>query len=178
MLQDINKDSLFLLPNVDNHNCFGCSPNNASGLKMKFYTNKEQDSVYSWLIIPDHVCGWGNLVHGGIVTTILDEAMGWAAVIVLKKLILTKNMSVDFFKPLFVNQEICVVGNTHKAVNDREVEVKASIYNSDKELSAKALSTVSLFTIAEIRKMGIFDEKLLSGIESITNTFNNVILKK
>ncbi len=82
MTQPINGDSLLHLPNDDNHNCFGCSPNNKSGLKMEFYTNKEKDSVFSWLSIPGHVCGWGNIVHGGIVSTILDEAMGWASVVI------------------------------------------------------------------------------------------------
>ena len=172
MIENITKDNLFLLPNDDNHNCFGCSPHNTSGLKMEFYTNEKQDSVYSWLTIPDHVCGWGNLAHGGIVTTILDEAMGWASVIVLKKLILTKAMSVDFFKPIFVKQEICVVGNILNVVNDREVEVQAAIYDGNKKLSAKSSSSVSLFKIAEIKKMGIFEDRLLSGIESIMNTLN------
>ncbi len=172
MLENITKDSLFLLPNDDNHNCFGCSPHNASGLKMEFYTNEEHDSVYSWLTIPDHVCGWGNLVHGGIVTTILDEAMGWASVTVLKKLILTKAMSVNFFKPVFVNQEICVVGSILKVVNDREVEVQASIFNGNKELAAKSSSLVSLFTIGEIKKIGMFEDSLLNGIELIMNTLS------
>jgi acyl-coenzyme A thioesterase PaaI-like protein len=173
MFENITRDDLFLLPNDDNHNCFGCSPHNSSGLKMEFYTNEKQDSVYSWLTIPDHVCGWGNLVHGGIVTTILDEAMGWASVIVLKKLILTKTMSVDFFKPIFVKQEICVVGNILEVVNNREVVVQAAIYDCNQKLSAKSSSTVSLFTIAGIKKMGIFEDRLLDGFESIISTLNS-----
>ena len=170
MIENITRDDLFLLPNDDNHNCFGCSPHNSSGLKMKFYTNEKQDAVYSWLNIPDHVCGWGNLVHGGLVTTILDEAMGWASVIILKKLFLTKAMSVKFFKPIFVKQEICVVGNILKVVNDREVEVQGAIYDSNKKLSAKSSSTVSLFSIDEIKKAGIFENKLINGLEKIMNT--------
>ena len=59
------------LPNADTHNCFGCSPINAHGLQMKFYTDEE--SVFTWLSVPEHLCGWNNLVHGGVLSTILDE---------------------------------------------------------------------------------------------------------
>ncbi len=170
MPQFVNRENLLLLPNDENHNCFGCSPKNASGLKMEFYTNEEKDSVFSWFSIPDHVCGWGNLVHGGIVSTILDEAMGWASVVILKKLFLTKTMNVAFLKPVFVGQEITVVGNVHKIINDREAELQGVIYDGNREVCAKSSSIVSLFTLGVIRNMGLFDDKLLNGLESLLNT--------
>jgi uncharacterized protein (TIGR00369 family) len=167
----INRDNLLRLPNDFNHNCFGCSPKNTSGLKMEFYTNKEKNAVFSWLSVPDHVCGWGNLVHGGIVSTILDEAMGWASVVILKKVILTKKLTVDFLKPIFIDQEIHVVGNILKVAGNREAKVQGVIYDNDRKICAKASSIVSLFRIEVIRKMGIFDDNLLGGIESILKTF-------
>jgi len=65
------------LPTSSRHNCFGCSPKNDKGLHMKFYTNKDVDVVVSWFIVPPDYCGWGPIVHGGIISTMLDEAMGW-----------------------------------------------------------------------------------------------------
>ena len=67
---ELEKD-LKRLPNSGNHNCFGCSPVNPSGLQMKFYAN--EDKVFSEVTIPDHLCGWSNIAHGGVLTTILDE---------------------------------------------------------------------------------------------------------
>jgi acyl-coenzyme A thioesterase PaaI-like protein len=79
-----NRNGYILLPTRENQNCFGCSLKNKAGLQMKFYTTEKLDSVISWLKVPDHLCGWSNLVHGGIISTMLDEAMGWVALIILK----------------------------------------------------------------------------------------------
>jgi acyl-coenzyme A thioesterase PaaI-like protein len=150
----VNKDDLLLLPNDENHNCFGCSPQNEYGLKMEFYSNAQKDAVLSWLTVPDHVCGWGNLVHGGIISTILDEAMGWAAVVILQKLILTKTMTVDFLKFVFTGQEIIAQGHVENVVSDREVEIRSVILDGNGEVCAKASSIVSLFNLDVVRKMG------------------------
>jgi acyl-coenzyme A thioesterase PaaI-like protein len=139
---------------------------------MEFYSNAQKDAVFSWLTVPDHVCGWGNLVHGGIVSTILDEAMGWAAVVILQKLLLTKTMTVDFLKPIFLGQEILTQGYVENAQSDRDVEIKGVIFDGNGEVCAKASSIVSLFDLAVIRKMGIFDDKLLDGIESLLDKIN------
>ena len=65
------------LPHREKDSCFACSPNNASGLHMEFFTNGEK--VVSWLRVPKHLSGWDNIVHGGVIATILDEVMGWSA---------------------------------------------------------------------------------------------------
>jgi len=169
-----------LLPNDHNHNCFGCNPNNEAGLKMEFYTNKETNAVYSWLTIPDHVSGWANIVHGGIITTILDEAMGWTSLLILKEFFLTKTLTTDFFQPVYIGQEICVVGFVSEFKNDREVTVQAAIYDSNGRLAARASSNVILFELEQIRETGMFDDKFLNGIglmisgskEIYTNLFN------
>ena len=66
------------LPNNETHNCFGCSPVNPSGLQMNFFA--DDSSVYSEVTVPKHLCGWNNLIHGGVLSTILDEIMSWAAI--------------------------------------------------------------------------------------------------
>ena len=88
------------LPNRETHNCFGCSPINASGLQMKFST--DESTVFSRLTVPDHLCGWDRLVHGGVISTILDEIMSWTGIYMLKQITMTKSMTVDFIKPVQV----------------------------------------------------------------------------
>ena len=90
------------LPNLENHKCFGCSPSNPSGLQMKFYSKDE--SVFSWVTVPDHLCGWHNLAHGGAISAILDEIMGRTALYILNKLIMTKAMNIEFLKPVLIGQ--------------------------------------------------------------------------
>lgn len=164
-----NKDGMVLLPNVDNQNCFGCSPTNASGLKMKFYINQEMDRVTSWLSVPSHLCGWANIVHGGVISVILDEAMGWAGLVVLRKLVVSKSISVDFVKPLFIGQEISAEGWVGNVNSEREAVLESAVYNAAGEICATSTSVASLFSIETLRKMGIADEAMLGTMERFIN---------
>ena len=94
------------LADSENNNSFGSGPRNSKGMRMEFYFNEKRDSVISWYSVPDHLCGWGNIVHGGIIVTMLDEAMGWACVKLQKQPFLSKSMTIDFMKPIFIGIEI------------------------------------------------------------------------
>ena len=171
------RDDYFLLPSGDKHNCFGCSPKNESGLHMEFYLNGQQDAVVSWLSVPDHLCGWGNIVHGGIISTMLDEAMGWAGLILLRKLVLSKSISVKFFRPVFIGKEIRVVGKVLEAGKGREAVMQGCIYDGD-ELCARASSTYSLFTVDYIRKLGVVDESMLNELDMLMREYDGRDLEK
>ncbi len=94
------KEDYTQLPVRDDHNCFACGPANPYGLHMRFSAN--EDTVVSRLTVPDHLRGWSTMVHGGIISTILDEIMSWAAIHLLKKIIVTRSMTVDFKKPIHI----------------------------------------------------------------------------
>ncbi len=170
MHNEQNNDNFTVLPNFDGHNCFGCSPVNSSGLQMEFYINEKKDSVVSWLSVPSHLCGWSNLVHGGIITTMLDEAMGWAALVILQKLVMSKSISVEFVKPVFIENKIKAEARALKVNNEREGVIQGTIYNDNNEICATSSSVVSLFKIEDIRKMGVVEDKLLDAIESLMYT--------
>jgi len=163
-----SRDDYIPLSNSDRHNCFGCSQSNSSGLKMKFYTNKEVDFVVSWLSLPDQFCGWGNIVHGGIISTMLDEAMGWGALVILRKLVLSKTISVDFTSPVLTGTEIRVEGSVQKINSEREAILQGCIYSND-NICARSMSVASLFTLEYIRKMGVLDEEMLGDLERLIN---------
>lgn len=171
MSEVITRGNSRLLPNSDRHNCFGCSPKNKCGLKMEFYVNQDFSLVASWLSAPDHVSGWGNIVHGGIVSTILDEAMGWAALVILRKLVLSKSMSVEFAKPIFLNSEIRVEGSVLESKNDREAIMQATIYAGNNQVCARSTSEVSLFTVDYMRKLGVVDNEMLDGLEEMMKQY-------
>ena len=58
------------------HACFGCGDENPIGLHLRFAI--ENDAVIAAFVpSPDHQ-GFHNVVHGGIISTVLDEAMAWA----------------------------------------------------------------------------------------------------
>lgn len=53
--------------------CFGCGEKNPIGLHLDF--ESLEDKVVAKKIVPHEYQGYSNVVHGGIVTTLLDEAM-------------------------------------------------------------------------------------------------------
>lgn len=136
---------------------------------MKFYAAEKLDSVISWLKVPDHLCGWSNLVHGGIISTMLDEAMGWAVLIILKKLVFSKSITVDFIKPVLIGKEISVKGMVNKINSEREAILQGYIYNDENEICAQSSSLVSLFTLETSRKMNVMDEGMFRSLEKYMN---------
>ena len=138
------------LINLENHKCFGCSPTNPAGLQMKFYAKEE--SVFSWVTVAHHLCGWENLVHGGVITTILDEIMSRTALYILKKFIMTKEIHVSFLKPVMVESELMAQGTVQQVNNDREARIEGLLYNDKKQLCAKATGTFALFSPSSLKK--------------------------
>ncbi len=143
--------------------CFGCGPDNPKGLRMKFYTDEE--TLFSWITVPEHLCGWNRLVHGGIIATILDEIMGWTAIQLLRKVVLTKSITIDFVKPTFINTELRAEGRIIKSNGNREIIIGASIYDEKGCECAKSSGTFTLFSPEDVKSMGIMDDEFLEEFE-------------
>ncbi|MFC1850357.1 PaaI family thioesterase [candidate division CSSED10-310 bacterium] len=156
------------LPNLENHMCFGCSPINDAGLQMQFYT--DEVSLFSDVVVPGHLCGWKNLVHGGVISTLLDEIMGRAAIYLLKRLHLTKSMTIDFMKPVYIGEKLLVEARIKEIKQEKRVEVIGWIRNEQHQVCASATGTFILFSIAAIRKLGIADEQSLEWFEQFMGT--------
>ena len=155
------------LPNRRDHNCFGCSPRNTSGLQMNFYTNKK--AVYSKVKVPEHLCGWNNLVHGGVLTTILDEIMSWSAIYLLKRVPMTKSMTVDFLKPVYVGNPLKAEGTVTDKKGKHEALMQGRIYNKNDICCASATATFAVFSPAVAKRLSITDSESLKWFEQIFN---------
>jgi len=154
---------LRLLGNKDNHKCFGCSPANAYGLRMKFLTDEK--SLFSWLTIPEHLCGWDNLAHGGVLAAILDEIMGWTAIYFSKKFALTNALTVEFHKSVQIGEEIRVEGRVLEVRAKRGAVVEGYLYKGENTLCAKSTGTFRLFTTKAIVRLGVLEEEVLKRFD-------------
>ena len=59
------------------HACFGCGDDNPIGLHLRFASDREGVKA-SFIPGPEHQ-GFDDVIHGGIISAVLDEAMAWAA---------------------------------------------------------------------------------------------------
>ena len=154
-----------LLPNRGDHNCFGCGPANPSGLRMIFYA--EETAITSKVTVPQHLCGWNNLVHGGVLSTMLDEIMSWATIYLLKQVPMTKSISVDFIKPVYVDRPLKVQGKVLDKVNHREALLEGRIFNEADVCCAKATGTFAIFSPAVAKRLKITDSKSIEWFEEM-----------
>ena len=140
-------------------NCFACGFDNKHGLNMKFETNGEKLRCH--IEVPSRLRGWSNLVHGGIISTMIDETMSWSVLHLLGKLFLTKSIKVNFRKPLIINTPLIISGYVVEQKSERAVTMAADIYDEDEKLYASGQGEFVLFTPKQFTELGVIDEEQL-----------------
>ena len=96
----------------DEQACFMCGKNNHDGFKVDF-TLVGNDTVFFKVKIPAKYQGYDGIVHGGLISTMLDEVM---ANCFFQRGIdcLTTEINVKFLKALPVDLEVKVIGKIIK----------------------------------------------------------------
>src|SRR5260370_21221969 len=97
-----------LAPNPANH-CFGCGGANENGMKLTFVQDNEKRRIVGRFVLGERYQGGGGMGHGGIIATLLDEAMGKVCRVREVRAV-TAELTVEDLKPLNVQQEIIVEG--------------------------------------------------------------------
>lgn len=149
------------LPNLDK-DCFGCGSENHSGLRMSFATDGRR--VRSELTVSPQFRGWSSLVHGGVISTILDETMSWTAIILAKKFILTKRMTVQFLRPIHVGSALCAIGSIKERTADRKAIVVGELFDDQGRLCASAEGEFILYAKEQFARLAILSEQDLETI--------------
>jgi uncharacterized protein (TIGR00369 family) len=101
-------DMIRLEPNPANK-CFGCGGDNAGGMKLTFEQDNVNRRIVGRFVLGERYQGGGGFAHGGIVALLLDEAMGKVCRFRDVRAV-TAELTVDFLKPVSVEQEIVVEG--------------------------------------------------------------------
>ncbi len=122
----IDRACLKKIDNAQDQTCFGCGATNPIGLHMEFQSDGSQ--LCSFVTVPETMAGWDRTVHGGILSTMLDEVMGWTAIHLLKKIAVTRTITVDFLKPVYVGRELVVIGTIAERPSDRQVVVHGKVH--------------------------------------------------
>jgi acyl-coenzyme A thioesterase PaaI-like protein len=99
---------LKLDPQPTNH-CFGCGAANPVGMKLPFELDFDARRTRGSFTLGPNYAGGGGFAHGGIIAVVLDEAMGKLSKLSDEKAV-TAEMSIDYRKPVPVNQPIVVEG--------------------------------------------------------------------
>jgi uncharacterized protein (TIGR00369 family) len=97
-----------LAPNPANH-CFGCGGANEDGMKLTFVQDNQKRRIIGRFVLGERYQGGGGMGHGGIIATLLDEAMGKVCRFREVRAV-TAELTVEYLKPVRVQEEIVVEG--------------------------------------------------------------------
>jgi uncharacterized protein (TIGR00369 family) len=124
-----------LQPN--SRHCFVCGLENQFGLQLRFFETGPGE-VTAKYTVPDHFQGYPGVVHGGIVTAMLDEVTGRAHIDAEHtRFMYTAKLEIRFRKNVPVGIPLRVVGQVEKS-KSRMASSTGKIFGPEGELLAEA----------------------------------------
>ena len=122
--------------NIPINQCFGCGPDNPDGMHLKFVFDEGARRVRCKFRLSPRYWGPPKHAHGGIIATILDEAMG--KVNKFRQVIaVTSEMTVNYLRPTPLGKWLIAEGWEEK-VEGREHYNLAEIRNAEGEVLARS----------------------------------------
>ncbi len=115
--------------------CFVCGSDNPGGLHLHFEIDERNRCLRTTFIPPDIYQGWDGIVHGGILSTLLDEAVAKLAY-ELGYDIVTVKLNVTFRRPARIRQPLHVFGQLDR-VTSRLIEGSSRIEDGSGRLVAE-----------------------------------------
>jgi acyl-coenzyme A thioesterase PaaI-like protein len=116
--------------------CFGCGIENERGLQLKLRYDPDTKTAYGEYVAGQDLEGPPNIIHSGIIATILDETMVTVNKY-LEVVTITGEMTIRYLQPAFINERLYIRGWYVKK-NKRIIENRAEIENEMGKIVARA----------------------------------------
>jgi uncharacterized protein (TIGR00369 family) len=116
-----------------NH-CFGCGLENRTGLRLRFSTD-EDNNIVCHLRLAARFAGPPGHAHGGIIATLLDEAMS-KSTRARGILAMTRHMEVEYLRPVPLGVPLTLAAQ-HTGATGRRNHTEAQL----KDASGQVLAT-------------------------------------
>jgi uncharacterized protein (TIGR00369 family) len=130
--------------------CFICGESNPAGVHVRFYEQDDGTLLARFTGREQHQ-GYPGRMHGGVITAVMDEAVGRAIMIKYGEAIwgVTAELNVRFRKPVPLDVELIVVGRiTNEA--SRLFEGTGELYLPDGTVAVEAAGKYVKLDIAKI----------------------------
>lgn len=132
------------IPFADNY-CFVCGKDNPKGFKIAVRYLETEMAAETEISLPKEFQGWADVIHGGILATLLDEMMAHA-VWHFAGPGLTLSLEVRFHQPLKPGEAIKVRGVLHTLNGSRRLAEGEIIRLADGNRIASGKSRFLLLT--------------------------------
>lgn len=124
--------------------CFGCGRNNPIGLHLNFQPDGEKVSATK--ILSREYQGYHDVVHGGIVSLLLDEAMGNYIQKFYDRQAMTGRIEIRYRHPTPVEQEL-KISAWQESRRKNVLAMKAAVETADGTITAEATSKFVLVSL-------------------------------
>ncbi|MBI3039514.1 hotdog fold thioesterase [bacterium] len=120
---------------IDNHQCFVCGTQNSNGLKLSFTKHSKDTCISEWIGDP-RFQGYAGILHGGLVATLVDEAMAHCLISAGMRVV-TAEISVRYLQPTPLGVSLTILGTVIES--KRRIHLtKGSVRLSDGTILAEA----------------------------------------
>ena len=115
--------------------CIACGPQNPHGLHLRMQVDPATARVQTTFIPePSHI-GFENVIHGGVLATVLDELMVWSATWKARRFCLCAELTTRFRHPVAVGQKLEITAEV-EFIRPKLVEAVSKIFDSSGTLVA------------------------------------------
>ncbi|WP_208117410.1 PaaI family thioesterase [Streptomyces sp. NBC_00582] len=144
-------------------NCFGCSPRNPIGLKLRMKLLDNGDYAADTRF-PENYASYPGIVHGGIVNVLVDEVMGDTLALVHGMLAFTVTLRSKMFLPLRVGEPYLTVARITGRGNG-VLHTEAEITGPGDELHVMATGTYQPIRSEQAKRLMGLDETAFGRIQ-------------
>ena len=109
---------------ADYRGCYVCGVENPSGLRLPFREDDSGGSRADYVAMPEHA-GWPGIIHGGLLFTLMDEAVAWACTFAGERCV-TAKAEARFRAPARVGTPLVITGRV-TATKSRALTAHAEI---------------------------------------------------
>lgn len=134
--------------------CHACGRLNPTGLQLRFRRDGEAGVVTSYVPKPEDV-GFPGVFHGGVLATLMDEAMAWSMFAAERVMGVTAKMEMKYRRQVTLDGELTVRGQITR-IRGRRIEVEATI--SDAEGNRLVESNALFLRLPPQEERALFEE--------------------
>ncbi len=142
--------------------CYVCGKDNPLGLRIVF--RAESGVVVCEYAADDARQGYPGRVHGGILSALLDETMGWAPALVTRRMCVTAELVVRFVKPAPAGRLLRVTGrcvDAGRKLCSTEGEVRVAESGDVVARAAGKYAPLSEAETADVDRLLLYDDETL-----------------
>jgi uncharacterized protein (TIGR00369 family) len=130
--------------------CFGCGQKNPLGLKLKFIESDEY--LHATWQPSDSYQGYANILHGGIIATLLDEIGAWCVSVKIGTASVTSEIKIKYLHPVLITKgEVSIKAKIEKRT-DKNSTMKCFLYDGNSRLCAESVAEYFLYPEEIARK--------------------------